>query len=173
MIRPGEPCPYCGNGVTLRPSEDGEYWVLTCGCRLWRGDFEPPAGFCNPAHYARYEDAVDAYQRARGAYPDRYWRALLRLLTAREDLWRRVAPYVDLKHGEARLHKLRGLSHGEQLLVAVARNLWGGYGQAIDLADLADTLDAELFELVLETLREYRSAHRYSPTAAGRTAAAT
>ncbi len=111
------------------------------------------------ARVFRYRGALREYSEARGMEPDRYWRAMLLVVTAADSLWEKARPYIDFPAGSAYLDQLRQeayLSGGEMLLLDLARNLFNGGGVEVDLAGLADTLDAQLWPVVLEALAVYR-----------------
>lgn len=107
----------------------------------------------------RYKATLREYSEARrGTEPDRYWKAMLLIVTAADSLWRKARPYMDFADGCAYLDQMRQevyLSGGELLLLDLARNLFNG-GAQVDLAGLADTLDGELWPVVLEALALYR-----------------
>lgn len=126
-------------------------------CPMCGGPLDELHGWAGPGHRERYHEAVAEYELARWTQPDRYWRALLRLTTALPELWRRVRPCLDYRHGEVRIPRgvRRGLSSGEALVLDVALCLFGGRG-GVDLSGLADRLDATLFEVVVATLWEFR-----------------
>lgn len=115
------------------------------------------------ARLQRYLEACTEYERARGEPPDRYWRALLRLTTALPGLWHRVRPGIDYRRGTVSVPRgvRQNLSSGEAVLLDAALCLYSGRG-SVDLAALADRLDACLFELVVATLREFRRPSRAS-----------
>lgn len=107
----------------------------------------------------RYKAALREYSQARrGTEPDRYWKAMLLVVTATDSLWQKVRPYVEFAKGNAFLDQVRqdiDLSGGEALLLGLAQNLYNG-GAQVDVAGLADSLDGELWPVVLEALAEYR-----------------
>lgn len=115
-------------------------------------------GWNGSGHVERYRQAVAEYERARRVPPDRYWRALLRLLTALPGLWLRIRPHVDMPRGAVTAPRglRRTLSTGEHVLLDVALCLYRGRG-SVDLGAVADHLDPVLFEVVLATLRDFRS----------------
>lgn len=116
----------------------------------------PLAGWRDFEHWARYQAAAAEYRSARGLEPDRHWRALLRLATALPGLWHRVRGRLRYARGEADLPpELGGLSHGEACLYRLARHLYTGRGE-IDLADLVDTLDRDLWGVVTAALLDFR-----------------
>ena len=112
------------------------------------------------ARIFRYKAALREYSEARrGIEPDRQWQAMLLIVTAADSLWEKARPYIDFAAGSAYLDQLRQeayLSGGEMLLLDLARNLFNGGGVEVDLAGLADTLDAQLWPVVLEALAVYR-----------------
>lgn len=111
------------------------------------------------ARVFRYRGALREYSEARGMEPDRYWRAMLLVVTAADSLWEKARPYIDFPAGSVYLDQLRQeayLSGGEMLLLDLARNLFNGGGVEVDLAGLADTLDVQLWPVVLEALAVYR-----------------
>lgn len=116
------------------------------------------AGESEDAHRARVEKALAEYRQNRGIEPDRHWRALLYLCTAVPSLWERVRPKLDFRHGVARLDSVQTetLSSGERVLLELAKALYAGSG-AVDVADMTDTLDRNLFTVALTALREYRA----------------
>ena len=107
----------------------------------------------------RYKAALREYSEARrGTEPDRYWKAMLLIVTAADSLWRKARPYIEFERGNAFLDRARQevyLSGGELLLLDLARNLFNG-GAQVDLARLADTLDGDQWVAVLEALTVYR-----------------
>jgi len=109
-------------------------------------------------HAVRFELALLEYRQARGAEPDRNWRALLYLATALPELWERVRRHLDLHHGEADLSAVgaEALSAGERALLELAKALFAG-GGPVDVAHMADVLDGRLWEVALAALREYRA----------------
>src|SRR5690606_248133 len=110
------------------------------------------------ARVFRYRGALREYSEARGMEPDRYWRAMLLVVTAADSLWEKARPYIDFAAGSAYLDQLRqevDLTGGEALLIDLARNLFNR-GAEVDLAGLADTLDGTLWPVVLEALALYR-----------------
>jgi hypothetical protein len=84
---------------------------------------------------------------------------MLLIVTAADSLWAKVRPYIEFERGNAFLDRARQeayLSGGELLLLDLARNLFNGGGVEVDLAGLADTLDAQIWPVVLEALAVYR-----------------
>ena len=131
----------------------GKQWrVPRAALEAWRMG-HPNQG---DTHEARFERALAEYRQTRGMEPDRHWRALLYLCTAVPSLWELVRPKLDFRHGVARLDSVRTetLSSGERALLELAKALYAR--GAVDVADLADTLDGNLFEAALTALREYR-----------------
>ena len=97
-----------------------------------------------PEHNQRYTAALEAYRfQRRGEKPDAYWSALLLIATATGGLWEKVQPYLEIAKGNAWLG---------QLFAEV--DISGGV--EVDLAGQADTLDAQLWPVVLEALAVYR-----------------
>src|SRR5690606_29888159 len=112
------------------------------------------------ARVFRYRGALREYSEARrGTEPDRHWKAMLLIVTAADSLCAKVRPYIEFERGNAFLDRARQeayLSGGELLLLDLARNLFNGGGVEVDLAGLADTLDAQIWPVVLEALAVYR-----------------
>ncbi|HOB44062.1 MAG TPA: hypothetical protein PKH75_12920 [Bacillota bacterium] len=72
------------------------------------------------ARVFHYRGALREYSEARGMEPDRYWRAMLLVVTAADSLWEKARPYIDFAAGSAYLDQLRQeayLSGGEMLLL--------------------------------------------------------
>lgn len=108
-----------------------------------------------PDHVQRYKAAVESYRFQRRERPDAYWQALLLIATATGDLWAKVQPYLEISRGNAWLDRLRAevdLSGGERPLMALAHNLYGNEG-AVDVADLIDTLDNDLWRVAMEAVK--------------------
>lgn len=112
-----------------------------------------------PDHKQRYTAALEAYRfQCRGMKPDSYWSALLLIATATGDLWEKVQPYLEIKHGNAWIGRLReevDLSGGERRLMELAHNLFSGEG-AVDVSDLINTLDNDLWQVAVEAVRVRR-----------------
>lgn len=109
-------------------------------------------------HKLRYKRVLREYEKVRCIEPDRYWQAMLLLVTATVALWEKVQPYLEMKNGDAwldRVQEIEYLSSSEALLLSLARNLYN-QGTLVDIADLADTLDEDNWPLVLESLKLYR-----------------
>lgn len=106
----------------------------------------------------RYQAALQEYQQVRGVEPDRSWQAMLKLITAIPELWQRVEPHMDYRNDEPGLGKVskKGLSDSEEVLLELARHLFNWQVERIDLSDLLDLLDDDLWFVVLEAMALYR-----------------
>ena len=111
--------------------------------------------FLDTPHLLTFREAQDAYRAARLFDPDRRWSALLYLATLTPLVWAAVRPHLDFEADFADLESVAGLARGEQLVLEVAANLFSGEG-AVDLAQLADGLDDEVWDIVLAALNNYR-----------------
>lgn len=111
------------------------------------------------ARVFRYKAALREYRKARrDAEPDRYWKAMLCVVTAVDSLWTKARPYIEFEKGNAYLDHMRrdvDLTGGEALLADLASNLFNRHAN-VDLAGLADTLDETLWPVVPEALSIYR-----------------
>jgi len=107
------------------------------------------------AHKLRYKRSLREYEKTRNIPADRYWRCMLLLCTASPSLWDKVEAHLDMKRGEAWLGRVQGLSGGEGRLLSLAWHLYN-QGTAVNIADLADSLDDTLWAVVLEALTVYR-----------------
>lgn len=110
-------------------------------------------------HKLRYKRALREYEKIRGIEADRYWQAMLLLVTATEALWEKAQPYLEIKQGNAWLEQMQQqeyLSGSEAGLLTLARNLYN-QGALVDIAGLADTFDEENWSAVLEAIKAYRS----------------
>lgn len=109
-------------------------------------------------HKQRYQHALQQYRFARRIEADKYWRCMLLLTTVTAGLWEKVEPHLDMKRGDAWLDRVQQqeyLSGSEAGLLALARNLYN-QAETVDIAELANTLDEDNWQLVLEALRIYR-----------------
>lgn len=109
-------------------------------------------------HKQRYKHVLQQYRFARRIEADKYWRCMVLLCTVTPSLWEKVEPHLDMKRGDAFLDQVQQqeyLSSSEAGLLSLARNL---YNQAVtvDIAELANTLDEDNWQLVLEALKIYR-----------------
>lgn len=106
-------------------------------------------------HVQRYKQAVEAYRLQRKTKPDCYWNPLLLIATATRSLWEKVQPYLEMDKGNAWLDQLRqdvDLTGGERQLIDLAHSLYNGDCK-VNIGDLIDTLDDNLWSVALEAMR--------------------
>lgn len=88
---------------------------------------------------------------------DKYYRTLAYIISCRQNLWDRYWEWR--KHDERSVEDLwAGLSHGEALLMQAALALFRGQGQ-VDISDMCNILDHDLFFVFLHAIHLYRN-HR-------------
>jgi len=111
--------------------------------------------FLGTPHVLAFDAALREYEAARLFTPDRRWRALLYLCTVTPLVWDAVRPHLDFEADHADLEAVTGLTRGEALLLRAAGNLFREEG-SVDLAELADGLDDEVWDVLVAALHEYR-----------------
>lgn len=112
--------------------------------------------YLDTPHLLAFGEAQDAYRAARLFDPDRRWKTLLYLTTLTPLLWEAVRPHLDFEADFADLDAVRGLTRSEALVLRVAANLYAGEG-AVNLAQLADELEDEVWDIVQAALALYRA----------------
>ncbi|AFZ66953.1 hypothetical protein [Deinococcus peraridilitoris] len=111
--------------------------------------------YLDTAHLLTFGEAQEAYRLARLFDPDRRWTALLYLATLTPYLWEAVRPHLDFEGDFADLEQVSGITRGEALVLGLASNLFRMEG-AVDMTELADGLDDEVWDIALTALRLYR-----------------
>jgi hypothetical protein len=111
--------------------------------------------YLDTTHLLTFREATTAYHAAQLYDPDRRWRAVLYLCTLTPFLWEAASARLDFAGDHADLTGVTGVTAGEALVLGVADHLWRGEG-AVDLVTLADSLDDEVWEIVLAALNTYR-----------------
>jgi hypothetical protein len=107
-----------------------------------------------------YEEALELFELLSGSAADTHWRALLRIATASDAAWTLFEPFLDMEHRRVEMEgieqALPGLNLTQARLVGLALHFYQGYG-AVDMAALAEGLDTQHWEAVLEALAIYRA----------------
>jgi hypothetical protein len=107
-----------------------------------------------------YEGVLQFFELLSGTPPDTHWRALLRIATASDAAWTLFEPFLDMEHRRVELEEIEqalpGLNLIQARLLGLALHLYQGYG-AVDMAALAEGLDTQHWEAVLEALEIYRA----------------
>lgn len=110
----------------------------------------------NTEHTQRFTASLERYRFARrGTKPDRYWQAMLWVVTATADLWAKIEPFIEMERGNAWLTRALNevdLSSGERYLVELAANLYGDEIK-VDLSGLINYLDDDMWSVALEAMR--------------------
>jgi len=107
-----------------------------------------------------YPEVLDYFERLSGRPPDARWRALLRLASTSGVTWELFGPYLHMEHQQMDVEGLEQLlpelNSAETRLVQLALHLYQGCGE-VSLVALAERLDAQHWQAVLEALQIYRS----------------
>lgn len=111
--------------------------------------------YLDTQHLLTFTEATEAYRAARLFDPDRRWNALLYLVTLTPYLWEAVQPHLDFEADFADLAAVTGITRGETLVLELAAHLYAGEG-GVNVAELADGLDDEVWSVALAALNVYR-----------------
>ena len=106
-----------------------------------------------------YPEVLDHFERLSGRPPDARWRALLRPASTGGVTRELFGPYLRMEHQQMDvegLELLPELNSAETRLVQLALHLCQGCGE-VSLVALAERLDAQHWQAVLEAWQIYRS----------------
>jgi hypothetical protein len=107
-----------------------------------------------------YKATLELFELLSGSPADTHWRALLRIATASDAAWTLFEPFLEMEQRRVEMEEIEqalpGLNLIQARLVGLALHFYQGYG-AVDMAALAEGLDTQHWEAVLEALEIYRA----------------
>lgn len=112
--------------------------------------------FLDMGHAERYAAAIARLEAEYGR-SDVHWRALLLVLTGKEELWEKARPAIDWRAGLADPKKgtARDLSGGLRVLARLAFSLFNSSNRC-EVSDLVSGLDDRNFQLAMAAIQRLR-----------------